>query len=420
MSSNPLSVTVRNLAKRYRIADSQAKVTTAGEALMNQLRNPMRRTVYRDFWALRDIDFDVHRGEVIGIIGRNGAGKSTLLKILSRITEPTTGRIDLYGRVGSLLEVGTGFHSELTGRENIFLNGAILGMKRSEIRSQMDAIVEFAEVNRFLDTPVKRYSSGMFVRLAFAVAAHLNPEILIVDEVLAVGDVAFQKKCLGKMEDVAQSGRTVFFVSHHLPSVQVLCTRVLYLKNGELVCDGHTSEVVDQYIRDGLDQPFERRWNVDEAPGRGGLRLRYVRVYAPSTGVSSSAFDLSEPIGVEFEIDCALPGRYTPSIQVLTSQGTCVFSSSNIIDPEWGTAIYETGSYKMRCTIPGYLLNDGHYSITVFVNRDVAESLIVTENAAAFLITDDGSGRGDYVGPWAGVTRPQLKWSVEQIPGAFV
>ena len=230
--SSELAISVRGVSKAYTIADAEQRPRTLVESLWQRARHPLRRAPKTTFWALRDLSFDVGAGEVVGVIGRNGAGKSTLLKLLSRITAPTTGEIDLYGRVGSLLEVGTGFHPELTGTENIFLNGAILGMTKAEIRRQFDAIVDFAGVAKFLATPVKRYSSGMYVRLAFAVAAHLNPEILIVDEVLAVGDAAFQQKCLGKMGEVASQGRTVLFVSHNMGAVRALCTSVIVNEEG--------------------------------------------------------------------------------------------------------------------------------------------------------------------------------------------
>ncbi len=265
MSSKDIAVSVRGLSKSYAIARNQQRHTTAGEALLNKLRNPFQRAETDTFWALKDVSFDVKKGDVVGIIGRNGAGKSTLLKILSQITEPTAGEIRLYGRVGSLLEVGTGFHPELTGRENIFLNGAILGMRKSEIQREFDAIVDFAEVDQFLDTPVKRYSSGMYVRLAFAVAAHLNPEILIVDEVLAVGDAAFQKKCLGKMQDVArEQGRTVLFVSHNMNAVEQLCSSALLLKNGRVADGGHqVRDVVRGYLLTGETDSTTRWRNED-------------------------------------------------------------------------------------------------------------------------------------------------------------
>ena len=245
--SGDIAVSVRGLAKSYSIAKNAEQHSTIGEAIMHKLRNPFQKIEKDTFWALNDVNFDIQKGEVVGIIGRNGAGKSTLLKILSRITEPTRGKIDLYGRVGSLLEVGTGFHPELTGRENIFLNGAILGMQKSEITRQFDAIVDFSGTEQFLDTPVKRYSSGMYVRLAFAVAAHLNPEILIVDEVLAVGDAEFQKKCMGKMQDVADTGRTVLLVSHNMAAIHNLCEKCLYMRSGSVVCYTGTDEALELY-----------------------------------------------------------------------------------------------------------------------------------------------------------------------------
>jgi len=262
-----VAVSVRGLSKSYTIAHNAQKHTTAGEALMHRLRHPFEKTERETFWALNDVSFDIQKGDVVGIIGRNGAGKSTLLKILSRITEPTTGQIDLYGRVGSLLEVGTGFSAELTGRENIFLNGAILGMSRREIARQFDAIVDFSGTEQFLDTPVKRYSSGMYVRLAFAVAAHLNPEILIVDEVLAVGDSEFQKKCLGKMQDVADSGRTVLFVSHNMATVNQLCKSAILLENGTVTGQGDPNQVVIQYLAQRAAASFQGKVN------RHGLEL---------------------------------------------------------------------------------------------------------------------------------------------------
>jgi lipopolysaccharide transport system ATP-binding protein len=248
MSSSDLAIRIQGLSKSYTISHGALKRTTFGDVLMERLKKPFQRAPRETFWALKDVSFDVKKGEVVGIIGRNGAGKSTLLKILSRITEPTTGNIKLYGRVGSLLEVGTGFHPELTGRENIYLNGAILGMTRPEIRKQFDAIVDFAEVEKFLDTPVKRYSSGMYVRLAFAVAAHLNPEILIVDEVLAVGDAQFQKKCLGKMGEVAKGGRTVLFVSHNMAAVISLCSAGILLQKGAISYQGSSQQAVAGYL----------------------------------------------------------------------------------------------------------------------------------------------------------------------------
>ena len=265
MTQSELAISVRGLGKEYTIVHKGMQCATLAEKVLASMKNPFKRAERESFWALKDVSFDVRKGDVVGIIGKNGAGKSTLLKVLSQIAEPTEGEIDLYGQVGSLLEVGTGFHPELTGRENVFLNGAILGMRRKEIQRQFDAIVDFAGVEKFLDTPVKRYSSGMYVRLAFAVAAHLNPEILIVDEVLAVGDAEFQKKCIGKMQDVSQGqGRTVLFVSHNMAAVRQLCTSAVYLKSGRIVKQGKTEEVLDLY-----NATRERAYVAREANAHG-------------------------------------------------------------------------------------------------------------------------------------------------------
>ena len=301
MSSNDIAVSVRGLSKSYTIAHNAEKHTTLGEALMHRLRRPLERPERETFWALKDVSFDIKKGDVVGIIGRNGAGKSTLLKILSRITEPTTGAIDLYGRVGSLLEVGTGFHPELTGRENIYLNGAILGMKRSEITRQFDAIVDFAGVEQFLDTPVKRYSSGMYVRLAFAVAAHLNPEILIVDEVLAVGDSEFQKKCLGKMKDVASGGRTILFVSHNMAAVRQLCRNAMALTSGHLIEAGETDQVINHYLSSGDAQSHH---TISLPRGVAGSPARGIRLcFMDSTGELKTQFRLGEKWRIKFEFE---------------------------------------------------------------------------------------------------------------------
>ncbi len=277
-SSSEIAVSVRGLSKSYLLSHNSPQHTTAAEALIHGVKNLGRKQAKETFWALKDVSFDIQKGDVVGVIGRNGAGKSTLLKVLSRITEPTTGQIDLYGRVGSLLEVGTGFHPELTGRENTYLNGAILGMSKQEITKHFDAIVDFAGVEQFLDTPVKRYSSGMYVRLAFAVAAHLEPEILIVDEVLAVGDAEFQKKCLGKMHDVAAHGRTVIFVSHNMAAVRSLCRSAVWMRNGRLHQAGDSVPVLDAYIKENMHTAGSSvdLSNEPRLPGLGE-RLRMTR-----------------------------------------------------------------------------------------------------------------------------------------------
>ena len=324
------SIHVRGLSKAFTLRHQSEHHTTMHEALAHWLRNPFRLADRETFWALRDISFEIGRGEVVGIIGRNGAGKSTLLKILSQITEPTSGEIDLHGRVGSLLEVGTGFHPELTGRENIFLNGAILGMHRREIITQFDAIVDFAGIEQFLDTPVKRYSSGMYVRLAFAVAAHLNPEILIVDEVLAVGDAEFQKKCLGKMQDVAQSGRTVLFVSHNLQAVSLLCEKGLLLSRGRLAFFGGVDEAIDAYVGSWSAQDTAGNAGDLRRPGSGELRFVCVKP-------EKDYFHSGEPKAFHYRIERQRPGgeRFYLSAHVVNHQGVVVAQADSRLVDHW-------------------------------------------------------------------------------------
>ena len=310
-----------NLGKQYRIGSQLGKYPTLRDKLADALAAPLRRVgkllrgeatgaagLDETIWALRDVSIEIGQGEVVGIIGRNGAGKSTLLKILSRITEPTVGFVDICGRVGSLLEVGTGFHNELTGRENVYLNGAILGMKREEIDRKFDEIVAFAEVEKFIDTPVKHYSSGMYLRLAFAVAAHLEPEILLVDEVLAVGDAAFQKKCLNKMEGVGQQGRTVLFVSHNMPAITRLCERAILLDEGRVIMDGLASQVVSTYLSSDLGTTAVREWpDPGQAPGNEVARLRAVRVRSED-GQVTDVVDIRQPVGIEMEYEVLKSG----------------------------------------------------------------------------------------------------------------
>jgi len=347
-----LAIKVKNLSKQYKIGVGKPRHDTLRDALTSAMYAPFRvaasifngrcsalsaqRSAPSDtIWALKDVSFDVRQGEVVGIIGRNGAGKSTLLKILSRITEPTTGRAEVYGRMGSLLEVGTGFHSELTGRENIYLNGAVLGMKKAEIDRKFDEIVAFSEVEKFIDTPVKRYSSGMYVRLAFAVAAHLEPEILIVDEVLAVGDTAFQKKCLGKMGSVAKEGRTVLFVSHNMPSIQSLCRRVLLLREGTIMMDGEPYVVISNYLSGGSDFK-SAEVDLIKHPGRShsqepALRKAWV---TNGNGVKSNCIRMGESLTVYFQFRCSRAIRNPAfGFEIADEQGRPVSSLNNLIAP---------------------------------------------------------------------------------------
>jgi lipopolysaccharide transport system ATP-binding protein len=357
---------------------------------------------------------------VVGIIGRNGAGKTTLLKILSRVTEPTTGRIELYGRVGSLLEVGTGFHPDLTGRENIFLNGAILGMRRGEVLAKFDDIVDFAEIGPFLDTPVKRYSSGMYVRLAFAVAAHLEPEILLVDEVLAVGDAAFQRKCLGKMEDVGRSGRTVVFVSHSMPTVLRLCERVVLMSGGRIVEDGAAEHVVATYLTAGLGTGARREWGEDEAPGTAWLRLRSVRIVDASLATAETV-DMRDAVGVEIRFDVLDQGpAFIPMFAVHDDNGSHVFNALDAA-PTWrGPA--SRGRYTVVGWIPADLLNEGTMIVSVYLNSLGPGKMVkhaAAPDAVAFHVADGGRGgsaKGDYVGRWGGAVCPLLTWTREVAP----
>ncbi|MBO0724965.1 MAG: ABC transporter ATP-binding protein, partial [Blastocatellia bacterium] len=327
-------IKVENIGKQYRIGARREPYLTLRDSIVKTFRAPLARFRRNEdsgntIWALKDVNFEVAPGEVVGVIGRNGAGKSTLLKILSRITEPTTGRVDLYGRVGSLLEVGTGFHPELSGRENIFLNGAILGMNRVEIGRKLAEIVAFAGVEEFIDTPVKYYSSGMYMRLAFSIAAHLEPEILIVDEVLAVGDAEFQKKCLGKLEEVGSQGRTVLFVSHNVPMVIRLCRRAILLEKGYLLEDGPSYYVTRRYLKSGTANPAERIWpDTQDAPGDSVARLRAVRVL-DEQGRLAHSIDIRKPLFLEIEYwNLQSKIRPTAVFHVLNEDGVRLFATN--------------------------------------------------------------------------------------------
>ena len=410
------AITVRGLSKAYRIAHNRLRRTTLADALMERLRNPFRRQVVETFWALREISFNVNCGEALAIIGRNGAGKSTLLKLLSLITEPTAGRIELYGRVGSLLEVGTGFHPELTGRENIYLNGSILGMRSRDIDRKFDQIVEFAEIEKFLDTPVKRYSSGMYVRLAFAVAAHLNPQILIVDEVLAVGDMRFQKKCLGKMGEVAaQEGRTVLFVSHNMTAVQSLCTRAIWLEGGRIIDDGPVDRVVSRYARESFAMQTQRIWeDPTQAPGNDIVRIRRVSVRPASP--STTNITVRTSIILEFEYWNFEPGTYLNlSLHVFNEDGIRLFNTGPVREPNWQGKPFPKGLFRSVCYIPGDLLNNGTHRVQLMVVRDQSTVIFTYDEALVFDVADSHDLRGAYHGKWEGALRPDLDWETDLI-----
>ena len=419
-----IAVRVDGLSKQYKIGGAQKTYGTLRDDLVSGLRSIFRRNASPvsqgkesapdTFWAVKDVSFQVNEGEVLGIIGRNGAGKSTLLKMLSRITEPTCGRIEINGRVSSLLEVGTGFHGELTGRENVYLNGTILGMKGAEISRKFDEIVAFADVEQFIDTPVKHYSSGMYLRLAFSVAAHLEPEILIVDEVLAVGDVAFQKKCLGKMEGVAKQGRTIFFVSHNMPAVTRLCNRVIFLDEGRVSRDGLSHEVVKAYVNSELGTMSSREWlSPDQAPGAEVARLRAVRV-RNEDGQSNEKMDIRKPVGIEMEYEVLKPGyKLMPTVVLHDEEGVRLFVSIEH-DPAWRGRVRPSGRYRSTAWIPGNYLAEG----TMFVDVEMWTIEPVMEQfcerqTVAFMVTDSCEGdsaRGDWAGPFPGVVRPLLNW----------
>lgn len=418
-------IRVKNIGKKYRIGARLESYLTLRETVAGAFRAPLRRMrryggEEDTIWALRNVSFEVNAGEVIGIIGRNGAGKSTLLKILSRITEPTEGRIELFGRVSSLLEVGTGFHPELTGRENIFLNGAVLGMTRSEIVRRFDEIVDFSEIETFLDTPVKRYSSGMYMRLAFAVAAHLESEILMVDEVLAVGDAAFQTKCLGKMSEVARSGRTVLYVSHNLTSLASLCGRALLLAEGRKCAEGQTNDVINQYIFSTSEMSGECVWTEPQnAPGNERVRLHAVRIV--SAGKVTADVSIEDDVRVEVEFWNLRPGaRLMTSIHVLDKMKTGVLSSANmhsanLLHDEWFDVPLPVGLYRASCTLPGNFLNEGRYHINALVLSDVSNVEARADEALTFTVHESGTVRREFVGYWLGVVRPRLAWQTERI-----
>lgn len=415
--SHPALRTV-GLGKMYHIGREREKYRTLRDSLVSAAMRPIERMRHpgaathtsEDLWALREVDLEVEHGEVLGIIGRNGAGKSTLLKVLSRITEPTEGRVEIRGHVASLLEVGTGFHPELTGRENIQLNGAILGMSRAEIRSKFDEIVEFSEIGRFLDTPVKRYSSGMYVRLAFAVAAHLDPEILIIDEVLAVGDFAFQKKCLGKMGDVATRGRTVLFVSHNMPAVRGLCSRVVELTAGRVSNIGDTDSVVDAYLKGNIGTGSGGEWVPDEALGDEQARLVALRL-RDSTGQVGDQFSSREPIRVEMEVDLVEPSdALCIGFDLVTSDGAvvCRTYQTDAALHDWPPLA--TGRNRLFCDIPGALLNGGRYIVVPRISLHRVRWIVNVESGLQFDVQGDHA-----VSPFGwtgrpGVVAPLIKW----------
>ena len=426
------AIRVEHLSKRYRIGAAQTKFRYGmmRDVLVDVAMSPVRfvraisgkgmrggnSTSY--IWALDDVSFDVDEGRVLGIVGRNGAGKSTLLKILSRVTEPTKGAVAIRGRVGSLLEVGTGFHPELTGRENIYMNGAVLGMRRAEIERKFDEIVAFSEVEQFVDTPVKRYSSGMYLRLAFAVAAHLEPEILVVDEVLAVGDAEFQKKCLGKMGDVAQQGRTVLFVSHNMSAILRLTQEAIVLKKGQLIKRAPTQEAVDFYLSSGQAETGERVWEPDEIPASAApfkpisLRIKDQR------GKVVDTIRSTEPVTIEWEyqLNAPLTGLRV-GMYLSTMRGEYVFTAFDVDDArryeQFGAR--KAGHYFSRCCLPADFLNEGRYSLGVNASSFGVRRYFMDENALSFNVDVSGGPGTQWPELRQGPVRPRLDWTIEKV-----
>jgi lipopolysaccharide transport system ATP-binding protein len=424
-------VCIENLSKAYRLG----KIGTG--TLRDDLKvwlaktrgkpNPLLKIGQKDhgnrdgetIWALKDVSFGVKQGEVLGIIGRNGAGKSTLLKILTGVTAPTGGLVKIKGRVASLLEVGTGFHPDLSGRENIYLNGAIHGMKKAEVDRKFDEIVAFSDVEKFIDTPVKRYSSGMYVRLAFAVAAHLDPEILLVDEVLAVGDAAFQKKCLGKMGDVAKGGRTVLFVSHNMVAVQSLCGNAVWLDGGSVVREGSCSQVVTEYLRSSVGSgSSEQNWDDPEtAPGNEIIRLRRVGVRlereTPSGLIAmESSFRIEVDYWNQVQDSCL-----DVKLHIINEQGVIAISSGSSRDPVWGRRPLPRGLYRSTCYVPGDLLNSGRYGVELLVVKDHSHVIYRHRDALSFDVVDLTERQAGWLGRSSGVLRTLLKWTTEYAEG---
>lgn len=423
-------IKVENLSKRYRLGALRPGYATFRETLAQSISQPfnrLRRTKNnrkpdgKTIWALRDVDFEVRPGEIVGIVGRNGAGKSTLLKILSRIIDPTAGRYELYGRVGSLLEVGTGFHHDLSGRDNVFLNGAILGMKRSEIERKFDEIVAFSEIEKFIDTPVKWYSTGMYLRLAFSVAAHLDSEILLMDEVLAVGDVVFQQKCLAKMHAIMQEGRTILFVSHSMPAVSRLCKRVIMLDHGSVVHDGSAPQVVNAYLGSNWSIAAEREWpELTQAPGNKVVRLRGVRVRTEQ-GQTVEDIDIRFPIGIEITFEVLEPDHILiPICHFYNREGLHVFAAQDN-QPRWRRRSRPVGTYTSIAWIPGNFLSATSMIVDVGINSyiPVTQAHFLVREVVGFKVVDTVSGdsaRGDYTGEVPGVVRPLLNWTTPFSP----
>lgn len=422
---NDLAIRVDGLSKSFRLGrrpdprQTFQKWKSAFSRLTKRTADPVDDEMADDsFWALKDLSFEIPRGEVVGIVGRNGAGKSTLLKLLSRITYPTRGRIEIHGRVRSLLEVGTGFHDDLTGRENIYLNGAILGMSRGEIARKFDEIAAFSEVEKSLDIPVKHYSSGMYLRLAFAVAAHLDPEILILDEVLAVGDAAFQQKCIGKLGETSRQGKTVLIVSHSLPVVTNFCHRAMLLESGQITAIGSAADVVRQYMTRVRSATGEVVWpTMSTAPGNDAIRLNAVRILQSGSDETTSDVDIAREIDVQITYWSLDPRRQVfVAMALKDANGTFVLESSNLTSNPVECGDLPSGSLmQATCTIPDNFLNEGRYSVSVVAGIVPGKAVAQEESVLSFDVHDTGTMHEEYLGNWAGpIIRPRLPWNTIQ------
>ena len=436
------SIQVDDVSKVYRIGLEQQRYDSIATAVLNAVKSPVKnlkkyRSLYRFtadeleaidqieqgddlIWALRHVSFNVEPGEVVGVIGKNGAGKSTLLKLLTKITPPTTGTMTIKGRVSSLLEVGTGFHQELTGRENVYLNGTILGMRKQEVDRKFEEIVDFSGVSKFLDTPVKRYSSGMRVRLAFSVAAHLEPEILIIDEVLAVGDASFQRQCIDKMKDVGQQGRTILFVSHNMPAVTMLCPRAILLESGQIIAEGKTQTVIDEYLSGGSQNTSSVTWNdPTDCPGGEVARLRAVGVRNVN-GELSDQYSVSEPAIVDMTYDVIEPGYVLmPRFRLHNEQGLHLLTSLDL-DDNWSNRGRPVGRYRSSITIPENFFSTGRISVSATLITRIPDRLqFRADSAVSFTMIDNmgpDTARGDWPGRIEGVIRPIFPWQTDFQP----
>lgn len=417
-------IEVENISKKYRIRRESQDLPykTIREEFTNVFKKPInyftgKKNTEEDFWALNDVSFKVEQGEILGLIGPNGAGKSTLLKILTRVTPPTGGKAVINGRMGSLLDIGTGFHPELTGRENIYLNGAILGMRKKEIDGKFKEIVEFAGIEKFLDMPIKRYSGGMCVRLAFSIAAFFEPDILLIDEVLSVGDAAFQKKSLEKMEEVTKNGkRTVIFVSHNMGAIQNLCNRTMLLNKGKVIKIGPTNEVIQGYLNSNNISSAEREWDgVRKAPGDDLIRLKSVKIKNKEGKVSESV-DIREPVFIETEYWNLKPGsQRVAGLHFWNEEGINIFTSYDLHNPEWRKRELTTGIVKSTCKIPGNFLAEGRISVSLIINthHPIPTGHVNIQDVVSFNVFDPFGGdtvRGDFDISWPGAVRPMLEW----------